>query len=96
MWLDEFHVDGLRLDSTINIRTLNGASSADLPEGWSLLQAINTGVAQKFPGRITIAEDLQNNNWLTKDVGAGGAGFGCAVGCQLRSPHSRCGDRLPG
>src|SRR4030067_20500 len=28
------------------------------------------------PGRITIAEDLQNNKWLTKDVGAGGAGFG--------------------
>jgi hypothetical protein len=33
-------------------------------------------VAEKFPGRITIAEDRQNNEWLTKDVGAGGAGFG--------------------
>ena len=34
-------------------------------------------VAEKFPGRITIAEDLQNNKWVTKkDVGAGGAGFG--------------------
>ena len=31
---------------------------------------------RKYPGRITIAEDLQNNKWLTKDVGAGGAGFG--------------------
>jgi 1,4-alpha-glucan branching enzyme len=76
MWLDEYHVDGLRLDSTISIRTLDGAGSADLPEGWGLLQAVNSLVNQKWPGRITIAEDLQNNNWLTKGVGAGGAGFG--------------------
>ena len=76
MWLDEYHVDGLRFDGTVYIRTPHGPGSADLPDGWSLLQAINTLVAQKFPGRITIAEDLQNNEWLTKDVGAGGAGFG--------------------
>ncbi len=31
---------------------------------------------ERYPGRITIAEDLQDNAWLTKDVGAGGAGFG--------------------
>ncbi len=30
---------------------------------------------------ITIAEDLQNNEWLTKSVGEGGAGFGDAMGC---------------
>jgi 1,4-alpha-glucan branching enzyme len=76
MWLEEYHVDGLRFDGTVYIRTLHGPGSDDLPEGWSLLQAINTLVAQKFPGRITIAEDLQNNKWLTKDVGTGGAGFG--------------------
>lgn len=76
MWLEEYHVDGLRYDGTIYVRTSNGPGSDDLPDGWSLLQAMNTMVAQKFPGRITIAEDLQNNKWLTKDVGAGGAGFG--------------------
>ena len=76
MWLEEYHLDGLRLDSTINIRTRYGSGTADLPDGWSLLQAINSLVTQQFPGRITIAEDLQNNNWLTKEVGAGGAGFG--------------------
>lgn len=75
MWLKEYHVDGLRFDSTLYIRTVNGSSAGDLPEGWSLLQAINDLVAREFPGRITIAEDLRNNNWLTKDVGAGGAGF---------------------
>jgi 1,4-alpha-glucan branching enzyme len=76
MWLEEYHVDGLRYDATIYIHTVNGSSDRDLPEGWSLLQAINNLIAQKFPGRIAIAEDLQNNKWLTQDIGAGGAGFG--------------------
>jgi 1,4-alpha-glucan branching enzyme len=76
MWLGEYHVDGLRFDCTQFIRTVDGSNDHDLPEGWSLLQWINSQVAEKFPGRITIAEDLQNNRWITKDVGAGGAGFG--------------------
>ncbi len=76
MWLEEYHVDGIRFDCTQFIRTLDGSEAQDLPDGWSLLQRINSQVAQKFPGRITIAEDLQNNKWLTRDVGAGGAGFG--------------------
>ncbi|MBI3866108.1 MAG: alpha amylase C-terminal domain-containing protein [Planctomycetia bacterium] len=76
MWFEEYHVDGLRFDCTEFIRTINGSSDQDLPEGWSLMQWINSEVARRFPGRITIAEDMQNNQWLTKDVGAGGAGFG--------------------
>lgn len=76
MWLEEFHVDGLRFDCTQFIRTVHGSDSRDLPDGWSLLRWINEQVVLKFPGRITIAEDLQNNRWLTRDVGAGGAGFG--------------------
>ena len=76
MWLDEYRVDGIRFDCTQFIRTVDGLNDHDLPEGWSLLQWINDQVAQEFAGRITIAEDLQNNKWLTKDVGAGGAGFG--------------------
>jgi 1,4-alpha-glucan branching enzyme len=75
MWLEEYHVDGIRLDSTIYVRTVDGSGDQDLPEGWSLLQWINSQISQKYPGRITIAEDLRNNKWLTKDVGAGGAGF---------------------
>jgi 1,4-alpha-glucan branching enzyme len=76
MWLEEYHIDGIRFDCTQFIRTIDGSDAHDLPDGWSLLQWINDQVAQRFPGRITIAEDLQNNRWLTKDVGAGGAGFG--------------------
>jgi 1,4-alpha-glucan branching enzyme len=76
MWFAEFHVDGLRFDCTQFIRTVDGTQERDLPEGWSLLQWINTRISRDYPGRITIAEDLQSNTWLTKDVGAGGAGFG--------------------
>jgi len=76
MWLDEYHVDGLRFDGTVYIRTPSGPGSEDLPDGWSMMQAINELVAQKFKNKITIAEDLQNNKWLTTDVGGGGAGFG--------------------
>lgn len=75
MWLEEYHVDGLRYDATIYIRTVNGTGDNELPEGWSLLQWINGDVETRFPGRILIAEDLQNNEWLTKSVGEGGAGF---------------------
>lgn len=76
MWFEEYHVDGLRFDSTHFMRSVRGIGAHALPEGWSLLQEINHHVASAFPGRITIAEDLQNNRWLTTPVGAGGAGFG--------------------
>jgi 1,4-alpha-glucan branching enzyme len=76
MWLKEYHLDGLRFDSTGYIRNIGEAETEEIPDGWSLLQAINETVARHDSGRITIAEDLRSNDWLTKDVGAGGAGFG--------------------
>ena len=76
MWLEEYHIDGLRLDCTQFIRTVDGSEEQALPDGWSLLQWINSEVSMKFPGRITIAEDLQNNKLLTVDVKENGAGFG--------------------
>ena len=76
MWLGEYRVDGLRYDCTQFIRSVDGAPENDLPEGWSLLQWLNEQISREYPGRITIAEDLQNNHWLTRSVGAGGAGFG--------------------
>jgi 1,4-alpha-glucan branching enzyme len=71
-WLEDFHVDGLRFDMTLYIRTAEGK---DLPDGWGLAQWINRDVREKFPGCITIAEDLQNNDYLTKPGDQGGAGF---------------------
>jgi 1,4-alpha-glucan branching enzyme len=78
LWLEEFRVDGLRFDSTLFIRNTRGENNnieTDLPDGWSLLQWINDEVRRFFPERITIAEDLMQNPWLTKTTGEGGAGF---------------------
>jgi 1,4-alpha-glucan branching enzyme len=72
-WLNKYHLDGLRLDSVSNIGSVNGR---DLPDGWSLLQWINDEIRSTQPWKITIAEDLQNNEWITRGTGAGGAGFG--------------------
>jgi 1,4-alpha-glucan branching enzyme len=72
-WLNKYRIDGLRLDSVSNIRS---ASGHDLPDGWSLLQWINNEIRFTQPWKITIAEDLQNNEWITKSTDEGGAGFG--------------------
>jgi 1,4-alpha-glucan branching enzyme len=79
LWLEQFRVDGLRFDSTLYIRNTRGDNSnpeTDIPEAWTLFQWINQEVSTHFPGRITIAEDLMQNPWLTKPVAVGGAGFG--------------------
>ncbi|CAF1273902.1 unnamed protein product [Adineta steineri] len=75
MWLHEYHGDGLRLDSTVNIRR---SEQGDLPDGWQLMQWINK---DKQPNRFTIAEDLQDNEWITKKVEDGGAGFSAQWDC---------------
>lgn len=74
-WLTEFNADGLRWDSTINIRTQDNGGGGDIPDGWSLMQWINNEIDAAMPWKISIAEDLQNNDWITKATGAGGAGF---------------------
>lgn len=75
MWLDEYRLDGLRIDSTVNIRTVNNGFGGDIPEGWSLMQWVNNEVDKVGPWKLMIAEDMHSSSWITKDTGAGGAGF---------------------
>lgn len=74
-WLNEFRVDGLRWDSTVNIRTQNNGGGGSIPEGWSLMQWVNNEIDAAAPWKISIAEDLQNDSYITRNTGAGGAGF---------------------
>jgi 1,4-alpha-glucan branching enzyme len=39
------------------------------------MQWINGEIASRSPWKISIAEDLRGNDWITRSVGAGGAGF---------------------
>ncbi|MBC7365396.1 MAG: alpha amylase C-terminal domain-containing protein [Undibacterium sp.] len=78
MWLRDYRVDGLRWDMSVFIRTYRGRHGDpgdDLKEGWGLLQRINGSIREEFPRAMTIAEDLQDSEWLVKESGAGGAGF---------------------
>lgn len=78
-WLNKYRLDGLRFDAVAYIRNIHGRDGdpwTDLPEGWSLLQWINNEIRSTQPWKITIAEDLRGNEWITRDTGAGGAGFG--------------------
>jgi 1,4-alpha-glucan branching enzyme len=78
MWLNQYRADGLRLDSVVNIRQIidnNSQNQGDNPQGWELLQFINDSKNSSVPWTISIAEDLQNDDWVTKTTGAGGAGF---------------------
>ena len=77
-WLQKYRVDGLRFDATAYIRNIfgnNNDGSNDIPDGWSLMQAINDDVQGSQPWKITIAEDLRANEWITRDTGAGGMGY---------------------
>lgn len=76
MWVEDYHVDGLRMDMTLYIRSVRADGEPNLPDGWTLLQWINGEIREKHPNTLTIAEDLQHNDWMTKPVGEGGAGYG--------------------
>lgn len=39
------------------------------------MQAINAEIKQSQSWKISIAEDMQGNEWITKETGVGGAGF---------------------
>jgi 1,4-alpha-glucan branching enzyme len=81
MWMRDCHLDGLRVDSTIYIRNVKGHNddpSSDLPDGWSILQDINTLCKEIKPAAIT--------SFITKPSTEGGAGF--AAQWAVGFPHA--------
>lgn len=86
VWLQEYRADGLRWDSTVNIRNTNNGVGTDLPEGWSMMQYANNEIDAAVSWKISIAEDLQNNEWITKDTNVGGAGFDSQWDAQFVHP----------
>lgn len=79
MWLEEYRVDGLRMDMIPYIRNVHADEDPGsvLNDGLSLLKWINSEVAEKFPWKLTIAEDLHGLDSITDPANDGdGLGFG--------------------
>jgi 1,4-alpha-glucan branching enzyme len=78
MWLDEYRLDGLRVDGTFHMRSASKAETSPytpLPEGWSLLREMTEMVRSKFPSKFIIAEDMREDPVMVRPVAEGGAGF---------------------
>ncbi len=69
-WLDEFRMDGFRMDAT---------DFMNLPEqeasGWSLMQALNDQVDNRWADKFIVAEQLPDDPFVTRPTSLGGAGF---------------------
>lgn len=77
MWLGEYALDGLRLDSTVNIRNAHGhgGPDGDLPDGRTFLQELTDTLHHEFPGCVLIAEDMQGDPLVTAPTDEDGLGF---------------------
>jgi 1,4-alpha-glucan branching enzyme len=86
-WLQEFHIDGLRVDAVASMLYLDYSRPSDdwLPneyggrenlEAVSFLQEVNATVYRQVPGAITVAEESTSWPGVTRPTHLGGLGFG--------------------
>ncbi len=85
-WLEEFHLDGLRVDAVASMLYLDYSRSPDdwLPnahggrehlDAIAFLRELNIAVHEQFPGAVTMAEESTSWPMVSRPVDMGGLGF---------------------
>lgn len=85
-WLEEFHLDGLRVDAVASMLYLNFSRQAEqwVPnrfgghqnlEAIEFLRELNDAVAERCPGSLMIAEESSDWPGVTQATESGGLGF---------------------
>lgn len=83
-WIEEFHIDGIRVDAVTNMIDLDFDQAKDErpskerredPQGVAFLQKMNQAIHQSHPDIYMIAEESTDRPGITHPVEAGGLGF---------------------
>ncbi len=83
-WIENFHLDGLRVDAVSNMLyldydegpwTLNEDGSNDNRKGVAFLKKLNTTIFERHPSMIMAAEESTAWEGVTHPVSEGGLGF---------------------
>lgn len=76
LWLDKYHMDGLRVDAVSNLIYYNGDSTKGENNGAiAFIKRFNYHLHANYPGAMIIAEDSTSYPRVTEKVEYGGLGF---------------------